>query len=51
MLASINKIKSFRETGEIDITGIAAMGQSASGSIAHASDRVPGLEDVNTEAP
>jgi hypothetical protein len=51
MLASINKIKSFRETGEIDISGISAMGQSASGSIVNPSERVSGLDDVHIEAP
>lgn len=51
MLASINKIKSFRETGEIDISGISSMGRSASGSINNTNDRITGLEDVNIEAP
>ena len=47
MLASITKMKSFRETGEFDISGI----QSDTASIANASDRVTGLSDVNIEAP
>jgi hypothetical protein len=39
MLASINKIKSFRETGEIDVQS--QMGQ----------DRITGLSDVGVENP
>ena len=50
MLASINKIKSFRETGEIDISGLSALGRSASGSITNISERVPCHDDVHIEA-
>ena len=55
MLASINKIKSFRETGEFDISGLSQISQGmqsiAGASMTQTTDRVIGLSDVNIEAP
>lgn len=54
MLASINKIKSFRETGEFEITAGLTQGMpSLTGSMTQGSDRMIGLSDVgiNIEEP
>ena len=50
MLANISKIKSFRETGEFDMTSASGMQQSVSGaSITNTSDRMIGPSDVILE--
>jgi|TARA_B110000285_G_C14963742_1_gene532980 hypothetical protein len=51
MLASISKIKSYRETGEFDMSGISAIQSVSGASITNASERITGLSDVNIEAP
>jgi len=51
MLASISKIKSYRETGEFDMSGISAIQSVSGASIANVSERITGLSDVNIEAP
>ena len=50
MLASINKIKSFRETGEFDMTAGATSYSAISGmqQMMNSNERIP---DVHSEAP